>query len=451
MMGICLKELGLFLGKNAQRTDRIQGYAFDSRLVKAGEVFFALSGQKVDGHKFLEDVAQKKAIAAVVSQQYRGPDFGLELFPVVDVKKTLQDLGKIVFSKRKEKVIGITGSVGKTTTKEFIASLLETEFSIQKTLGSANSQVSLPLFLLNLPQDKSDFLVIEMGMSEPRELASLVQMAQPDIAVITKIALQHSRSFPEGLPAIARAKAEILSHSRTSLVILNHQVMQFKEVKERLCCPYITYGSESDQVKDIDYQICTTKEGYIIYEKGKASPVFSLSFNASHLVEDFLAAAIVARTCGMSWASIAKQAPFLTPYALRYEVVQREGVTFVNDCYNASPESMKAALVNLPEPKKGGKKIAVFGSMTELGNFAKEGHTFVAELAHQCGVEKIFCIGFDCQIMVDLFSNLGKSAKICDNISDIRHCLFSEVQSGDVVLIKGSKGHALWKVLNPEG
>lgn len=451
MKGMRLEEFGRFLGKNSSRTDLIQGYAFDSRSVKAGEVFFALPGKKVDGHQFLEDVAQKKILAAVVSQEYRGPDFGLELFPVPDVREALQDLAKIAFSKRKEKVIGVTGSVGKTTTKEFIASLLEKEFLIQKTLGSANSQVSLPLFLLNLPQDKFDFLVIEMGMSEPKELENLVQIAPPDIVVITKIALQHSRSFPEGLPAIARAKAEILSHKRTSLVILNHQVIEFKEVQEKLSCPYITYALESDHVEDIDFQICTARAGYIVKEKGKASPAFSLSFNASHLIEDFLAAAIVARTCGMSWASIAKQAPFLSAYALRYEVVQREGVTFVNDCYNASPESMKAALMNLPEPAKGRRKIAVFGSMTELGKFAKESHAFVANLAHQCGIEKILCIGIDCQIMIDLFSNLGKSAKICDNISDIRNCLFSEIQSGDVVLIKGSKGHELWKVLNPKG
>lgn len=417
-----IQEIAQLLGQNSSSNTAICGYAIDSRMVQEGNLFFALPGKKVDGLHFLREVASKKASAAIVPKSYQGESFGLELIFVEDVRLALQKLAKIAFLNCKGKVIAITGSVGKTTTKEFIAHLLSAKFKVFKTEGSFNSQLSFPLGLLNL-EGEFDIYVLEMGMTESGEIERLVEIAPPDIAVITRIAIAHVGFFSDGIEGIAKAKAEILSHPKTKLAILSTQAHDFVEIASAIKCEKRLYSTEDPILK-----------------------TFLLPFSASHLQENFLAAYMVCKELGMTHEEIQAKAKDLKPYSLRFEIIQKEEVTFVKDCYNANPESMRAALLNLPQPQKLKRTIGILGSMVELGKYSESSHRQIGELALTY-VDELLCLGPDCQPMVDLFEKAGKKAALFSSLDLLKRKMEECIQKGDVVLIKGSKVHQLWKLL----
>lgn len=436
-------QVAYFLGSDVKGSGVIAGFQQDSKAISPGDLFFALKGERSDGHAFLEEVAARGATCAVVSKDYRGKSFGLTLIPVDNGLESLHQLAKATLSSRNVRVIGVTGSVGKTTTKEFIATLLEGKFRVGKTPGNANSQVGVPLSILNL-EGNEEVLVLEMGMSQAGEIQKLVTIAPPEVAILTKVALSHAASFADGLEGIARAKAEILSHPLTKVALLNHQVVPFLSQDPSLSLK-MTYGLEGD-AGGSDFVLCQEKERFYIREKGERSPSFTLPFSASHLCENFLGAAAVARVFGMSWEEIISQAQKLTLFHRRFERVEREGITFINDAYNANPTSMRAALHNLPTPNKEGKRIAVLGSMKELGSYCAQGHQDVAKvaLAH---VDHLLCFGKECIPMVDIFEKGQKPVEHYLDFVALKRRLFELGRPGDVVLLKGSNSMQLWRLL----
>ena len=198
----------------------IEHFDFDSRKLTPNSLFFALKGEKTDGHQFLQEAAQKKVAGAIVSKEFKGEEFGLHLIRVDDVLKSLHQLAKEALSQRELSIIGVTGFVGKTTSKEFIATLLQGKFKVGKTVGNSNSQAGMPTSILNLEGGK-EVLVVEMGMSYPGEIERLVDIAPPDMVLISRIAFSHAENFPDGLAGIAQAKGEILSHPKTRLAIVS--------------------------------------------------------------------------------------------------------------------------------------------------------------------------------------------------------------------------------------
>jgi UDP-N-acetylmuramoyl-tripeptide--D-alanyl-D-alanine ligase len=433
-------EIGRWLGSDVKLTGKVRGFRQNSREVLPGELFFALKGEKVDGHAYLKEVAARGAIGAVVSQEYRGESFGLPLVRVEDGLQSLQQLAKTVHSMRKMRVVAVTGSVGKTTTKEFIATLLEGRFQVGKTPGNANSQVGLPLSLLNLRGDE-EVVVLEMGMSALHEIEKLVAIAPPEVAVITKIALAHAAFFPNGLEGIAAAKAEILSHPRMRLGVINHQAMQFEGMARRGCAK-VVYGWEEGG----DFVLCREGVGYYIREREERSPVFALPFSADHLLENVLGAACVARAMGMQWCEILPRMKGLAVSKHRFERVEREGVVFIDDSYNANPTSMKTALMHLPAPSRGGKRIAVLGAMKELGEHTEEAHRSIAEIALK-HIDHLLCLGEECKVMVEVFERAKRPVEYAETAEAIKQRLLVIAEAGDVVLIKGANSKALWRVL----
>lgn len=423
---------------------KILNFQHNSQEVSTGSLFFALKGEKSDGHQFLCEVAKKGAVGAVISKEYRGERFGLQCVEVDDVLLSLQQLARQVHMTRSTFVIGVTGSVGKTTTKEFIAALLGFKFRVGKTPGNANSQVGVPLSLLNSRGDE-EVLVLEMGMSQPGEIRQLVQIAPPDGVVLTQIALAHAAFFPGGLEEIASAKAELFSHPDTKWGVLNQQVLGFRAPCLVGGFKKISYSlaSVSKTAKAVLY---SDSQEYYIGEGSTRSPQFSLPFNASHLCENFLCAALVAREMGMEWPEIIEQAQHLQPYKNRFELTEKGGVMFVNDSYNASPTSMKAALANLPSPKEGGKRIAVLGAMKELGKFTEEAHFDVGKSAIG-KVDHLICLGQECQPMVEVFKEKGIPVELFDDLSEVKIKVRMLAKRGDVVLLKGSNSKQLWRVL----
>jgi UDP-N-acetylmuramoyl-tripeptide--D-alanyl-D-alanine ligase len=432
-----------WLGSEMRVSGRVGGFKQNSHEVVAGDLFFALKGEKVDGHTYLKEVAEKGAIGAVVSKDYRGEEFSLNLIRVDHVLSSLQGLAKTVHGRRSVRVIGVTGSVGKTTTKEFIATLLEGKFQVGKTPGNANSQVGIPLAILN-SEGNEEVFVMEMGMSMPHEIEKLIDIAPPEISIITKIALAHAAFFPDGLEGIAAAKAEILSHPTTRLAILNHQVALFPSLQQ-VNCLKMTFGLEEDG-KGSDFVLCRESVNFYVKEKGERTLPFALPFTASHLCENFIGAAAVARALGMGWSEIIAQVQKLTVYKRRFERVEKEGITFINDSYNANSTSMKAALSNLPIPAAGKKRIAVLGAMKELGAYTEQSHYEVAIIALSY-VDYLLCLGEECITMVDLFQKAGRPVEHFLEFDSIKTRVFELAEKGDVVLLKGSNSKKLWQIL----
>jgi|JI10StandDraft_1071094.scaffolds.fasta_scaffold04744_1 UDP-N-acetylmuramoyl-tripeptide--D-alanyl-D-alanine ligase len=407
-----IREIAQFLGKESVNKKEIFHFAFDSRKVKPGTFFFALKGEKVDGHTFLEEVASKGGLGAVVSKDYQGPHFGMELFPVENVRKALQHLARDLFKQRPPLVIGVTGTVGKTTTKEFIAGILSEKFRVSKSIGSENSQVSLPLTILNW-EGEDEILVLEMGMSQKKELAQLVQMAPPDLGVLTKVSLAHAAFFDD-LEDIAKAKCELFESKKLKHAFINREASEFKAVQK-------------------------VKGPITWFEKA----TIQSPFTEAPFLENLGAAVSIARHLGMSDGEIEKGAQKLRPFTHRGEKVQKKGVLFIDDAYNASPIAMKGALKSLPE---GRRRIGFLGAMKELGIYEEESHKEVGEYALPL-LDELLCLGKECQVMVDLFQKKGKRATLFETKKEATAHLKKIMKEGDVVLLKGSNSFQLWTVL----
>lgn len=385
--------------------------AVDSRKVVPGALFFALKGASLDGHAFLQDAKDKGARGAVVSEDYSGSSFDLNLFRVRDPLKTLQEIAKIKQRQRKSQIVAITGSVGKTTTKDFISHLLSQKFKVGKSPGNANSQVGTPLAILNELTGDEDIVVLEMGMTHPGNILRLVEIAPPDVAVITSIHLVHAENF-SSIEGIAKAKGEILTHPKTRLAILHHKMAH--------------------------YSFAPIEKHYYSVED---------ALGGEHLPEHFrenLAAAVhVARFYLLSESEICQGASTLQGSNRRFELKVKRGVQFVNDAYNASEASMIAAFRSLP--KTMGRTLAVLGEMRELGKFSEQCHENVARAALEV-IDELWLVGEGCLPIQRVFEAAGKKAPIFKKGSEVLPELQKSARHGDVVLLKGSSHWHLWDI-----
>lgn len=441
MDAITVSKIAELLGRSSLSDRQILGFEADSRKILPGFVFFALQGETVDGHDFLEDVRLKGAALAVVSKSYVGKVPGLELIYVDNVLESLHKIASYRMEIGNMRCVAVTGSVGKTTTKEFIATILEGAFSVGKTPGNANSQVGLPLGILNM-KGTPEIFVAEMGMSQKGEIAALLSIAPPDIAVVTKVALAHALYFPGGLEDVAAAKAEILLHPKTKKSFLHAQVGSFVAFQNIKTHQPIFYGLNGQ-----DAMLLKKEGGFAIRTLEGVTKEFSLPFTALHLAENFLAAALVARELGMEWESIFERAKYLSSYKMRFEKIEKNGVTYINDAYNANPESMKAALENLPSPRTGRNTIAALGEMRELGIFSKKSHQEVGQIAAQ-HADVLFCLEGDALYMAEEFAKSGRPAFYFTSILELKKALHEYIQDGDVVLLKASNSLKMWQVLD---
>lgn len=414
------------------------GFQIDSRLIKANDVFFALKGDKTDGHLFLQEAAEKKARAAVISKEHKQlKAINLELIRVDDVLSFLQETAAESLKGSQAEKIAVTGSVGKTTTKEYISILLEGEFKVSKTFKNYNSQAGFPIAVLNMNRD-ADFLVLEMAMDKKKEIEKLVKIAPPDIAVITRLVEyhQHFKSIEE----LAFAKKEIFCHKNTKIKLINKKLKELKAFKNE---EFLTF-SINDQKADFYLDI---KNGGF-YEIGKKMKLVSkpvsklvsklvLPFRETHLLEDLTASMAVCRLAGEKYENIFKQFDFLKSEKMRFEKVMINGILFIKDCYNANPASTIAAIKNLPEVK--GKKIVVLGSNLELGEFSEEAHEKIIGAAKK-NADEILCLGNEWKHIKDI--------KIFFDHESLAGFLKTIMKKEDVVLIKGSRGMGMEKILD---
>lgn len=420
------------------------GYSVDTRGLKQGDVFFALKGAKVDGHQFLEQAYKNGASCAVVSNEYKGQDFGLKLLKVKDPLRAMQDLASHRLSCGCMKIAAVTGSIGKTTTKDFLSTLLQTKYRTASSPGNSNSQIGLALSILNHVKGDEEVLVLEMGMTHPGNITRLVEMATPDVALITGVALAHAGNF-ESIDEIARAKAEIFLHPKTKVGVLSREIGNFDELCSFGTCKKLSFSTVS---KEADFYASVVDGEVFVTEKGSSRPISlgSLAVPGEHNVHNLLGAVAVARVFGVDWEDIRLAVKRLKLPEMRLQFVMKNGVLFVNDSYNASEVTVKAALKSLPLPEKGGRKIAVLGEMLELGKFSSACHTNVALFALNY-VDKMYCFGSECLPIYEIWKREGRPARLFADQTELIEQLKQDVFPGDVVLLKGSRSKQMWKVL----
>jgi len=395
----------------------ITGVATDSREVKPGMLFVALKGAKVDGHDFLDEAFANGAVAALVEPHVAKNERYIRVVSPLDA---LQAIAAWHVARSKAQIIGITGSLGKTTTKEFLYTLLKSTYKTACTSGNQNSQVGMAASLINNVEGDEEFLVVEMGMTKPGHIKSLVDIAQPDFALLTEIALVHAENFAS-IDDIARAKAEIFSHPKTKLALIS---------KASSCCELLQSLAH-----------CQT----MVYEVEEA--LFSqISLPAPHVYKNLQGAICMAKACGMTDVEISAALNELKLPAKRLENVQKGKICFIDDSYNAAEPSLKAALSYLKE-QDGKRKIAVIGHMRELGSFSEGCHKAVGEHAIGCA-DSIYLLGEECTPIISICKEAQKPCKHFIDFSELVATLKNELQDEDLVLLKGSRSNGLWRVLD---
>jgi UDP-N-acetylmuramoyl-tripeptide--D-alanyl-D-alanine ligase len=436
LWGECANEL------SAQIT--VEGVSVDSRLTKCGDLFFALPGAHVDGHLFLGDAARRGAKAAVVHASYKGDAHGLHLIYASDVLEALKKMARTFVKINGSQVVAVTGSLGKTTTKEFIACLLRSRFNVLASVGNQNSQIGLPLSILNHVGAPADIFVLEMGMTHAGNITDLISIAPPDVAVVTAVTLVHACNF-DSLEAIVKAKSEIFGSSGTKLGIYHLNSDVGNRLRDAGDCRKQTFSLDS---LDADWFLESFSDGLRLKISDEVIDLPKWNLLGQHNIQNFLAAVVVARHFGVSWEEIVEAQRLLTLPERRLQVIEKGGATFVNDSYNACELSVKAALSSLPSPEQGGRKIAVIGEMLELGKFSESCHHSVGVHALK-SVDKVICLGSACEPIYDSWCQAGRSNDILwkDTRGDVVDALKLLMKRGDVILLKGSRAKELWKVL----
>ena len=418
------------------------GATNDTRRLQPGQLFVALQGVR-DGHEFIHN-AMSNGAAAVLCTRMVGD------YPAIYVSNTRLALGEIARRERMRigmQVVGVTGSVGKSTTKEMIAQVMETTFRTAKTPANHNNDIGMPMAILGMPED-TQVAVVEMGMNHFREMAYLSRIARPDLAVILNIGTMHMEHLgsQEG---IRRAKMEILEGmAPDARLVLNGDDALLRSLEEQPEQPILYFGTDDSlnvYATDIrqDDTLCFTAHD----DGGDSFPV-RLHVEGSHYVPDALAAVTVGLAMGVTPANIRTGLDCFRNMSGRQEVLEIGGITFIKDCYNAGPESMEAALKVLG--KKPGRRVAVLGDMLELGACTAAEHYRVGRLA-VAKSDLVFAFGPNAERVVNGCITGGMEKFHVQGFTEmdkIIAALKRMLLPGDVVLVKGSHGMHMEQIID---
>ncbi len=419
----------------------VSGFSIDSRTLEPGDLFFALRGENQDGHRYLTQAFERGASAAIVDREVSAAGITLR---VVDSLGALQQLARWARKKWAGRVVGVTGSAGKTSTKDVIAALLEPAMPVGKTIGNFNNHFGLPISILRLPQD-SKAAVLELGMSHTDEIRDLCTIARPDIGVITNVGSAHIENF-ESIEGIALAKRELIeSLPIDGIAVLNaddRRVRQFRGVHPGHS---IAFGlSEDAEVRAEDVKI---------HENGVQFRVSSTQFESQllgrHGLRNILAGIAVAQVFGIEPSSLQEPVRSLSPGNMRGERIEYKGIKIFNDCYNSNPDAARAMLEVLQETPAQ-RHIAVLGEMLELGRWSEPLHRDVGRYAAECGISVLIGIRGAAGCMVDAAVKAGhaqNAAYFFEDPADAGILLRKIAQPGDAILFKGSRGTRVEKAL----
>lgn len=421
-----------------------RGAAIDSRRITGGELFFALPGSRVDGHAFVADALQRGAAGAVVDRPVEGTERG-SVIRVADTYQALHALTRAVRRAVPERLVAITGSSGKTTTKELLASMLGRAFRTAKSPGNLNNLYGFPLALLGIPED-SQWMVAEMGMSTPGELRQISLLGRPDVALFTNVRPVHLESFPD-LRGIADAKAELLAGlAPEGLVIANADDPWVMRIAQEHSGRVVRYGRGRDaQVRATEVGPAAGEQigSRFVIEAGGERVTVTLRIHGLYNVENCLAAAACAFSLGVPLAEIAAAAATFSPAAGRGEVIRLAGpVTLIDDSYNSNPDAARKALESAAQ-LTASRTIAILGDMLELGPEAERFHREVGARAAELGFSLVVGVGPLARALVDGARGAKSDVAWFADASSAARWLTPAITAGDLVLVKGSRGIGL--------
>ncbi len=419
----------------------------DSRTLQPGDLFVPLRGENFDGHQFLAQAAERGASAALVDEKC---DVKLPAnLAVVLVPDTLAAYQQIAAEYRRSlglKVIGITGSNGKTSTKDFLAAALARRFRVTKTEGNFNNHVGLPRTILEAGA-QDEIAVWEIGMNHPGEIAPLAKIARPDAAIITNIGTAHIE-FMGSREAIAQEKGVLAEAvGAGGFVILNADDAFSEVIAQRTRAKVIRAGIERGSLRAEDIRQTSAGSEFTVLEGAHRCRV-QLPVPGLHMVQNAMLAIAAARAFGISLEEAAAGLASTPLTKARLQLREVRGVRFLDDSYNANPESMKAALRTLIELRTEGTRFAVLGYMGELGTESERGHAEVGEAAAAFGIDRLIVVGPQAEAIARAAraAGLAKTDSVLDAAA-AAELLAEETRAGDLVLLKGSRTARMERVL----
>jgi UDP-N-acetylmuramoyl-tripeptide--D-alanyl-D-alanine ligase len=433
------------------------GYSIDSRTVAPGELFFAVRGERLDGHDFIANALDRGAIAAVVSLARVAslPDEVLAA-PLLIVEDPLQAMQALAAHVRRHwggRIVAVTGSAGKTSTKDAVAAALGTRFRVLKSLGNLNNGYGLPLQLLRLEREH-EFAVIEMGMNHPGEIAQLARIAAPDWGVITNVGAAHIENFPDGQTGIARAKYELVEALPASgVAFLNCDDRYVGQFGRDFAGKAVYFGAGPCA----DPQITAIREPSVpemaclqidILSEGQPATM-RLPLLGRHNASNAVAAMAVAREAGVPLNDAIHALETLTPGDKRGEVLTIAGATIINDSYNSNPEALQSMIQALAA-RPAQRRILVAGEMLELGSHAQALHAVCGRAAAEAGIDIIVGVRGNAEYFVLAATDagvIGVAAIFLPDAEAAGEWLKENLKLGDVVLIKGSRGVRLERAI----
>ena len=427
-----MKEISAVVGVPAESDARITGWSVDSRSVRAGDLFFALRGSNHDGNAYLEEAFRKGAVAAIANRQSAG-----EVLVVPDTLVALQDVAAWARHQWGGEVVGVTGSAGKTSTKDIIAAMLSVGMPVGKNVGNLNNHVGVPLSILRLDSNVR-VAVLELAMNHAGEIRRLCEIARPRVGVVTNVGHAHIEAF-DSIEGIAAAKRELIeSLPADGIAVLNADdplVARFREVHRGRTVTFGLSAAAEVRAENVEYGA----EGVKFSVSGVR---FESSLIGRHSVLNFLAGIAVAGLFGISPEQLTEVVRESSAGPMRGERFQHNGILILNDCYNSNPDAARA-MIDVLRDTPAQRRVAVLGEMLELGRWSESLHRDVGNYVAECGIDVLVGIRGAARDLVDAAQQAGHAVDAAFFFSEPAAAgdrLREIAREGDVILFKGSRG-----------
>ena len=426
---------------------KVSSVSTDTRTIREGALFIALKGDHFDGHDFVETAIEAGAVAVMLNREECPDNTGK--YAVVGVEDTYSALQLFARNYRMDlglTVIGITGSNGKTTTKDLIASVLSEEFSVSATVGNLNNHIGLPLSVLSA-DDSHEFGVWEMGMSMPGEIRRLSEIAVPDVAIVTNIGMAHIESM-KSREAIAEEKGMLAEAiGEEGIVILNGEDKYADTIARRCRARVVTVGFGVGDFRAVEVEQAGSGVKFTIVANGERHRA-SVAAPGRHMVVNALLATAVGSHLGLSMEAITRGLERARLTAGRMQQRSIGGVAYIDDSYNANPDSTKAAIDTLVAQNCEGRRILVIGGMAELGAISDDEHRKVGKSAAAAGIDCVLSVGeMAASVHGGAESQVPGCAHHFESHGQCIDFLNLEARPGDLVLVKGSRSSAMERIL----
>ncbi|BAB81567.1 MAG: UDP-N-acetylmuramoyl-tripeptide--D-alanyl-D-alanine ligase [Clostridium perfringens] len=414
----------------------IKAVSTDTRKIEEGTMFIALKGENFNGNNYVLDAFNKGAKIAIVDEvkcDLNELKEDVALIKVQNTGRALMDLAKFYREKLGLKVVGITGSAGKTSTKDLVAAVLSDKYKVFKTKGNFNNEIGLPLMILEL-DSTYDVAILEMGMRGLGQIKELAEIASPDLGIITNIGISHIEIL-KTRENILKAKMEIATFfdkNNTLVVCGNDDFLgalpeaEYKIVK--------TGVGENFKIgaKNIALEELSSK--FTVYD-GEKEEEFSLDMPGEHNISNLMLGIAIAKELGVSFEEMKRGLKNIEATSMRLELIKKDGFSILNDCYNSSPVAVKSA-IDVMKNIEGKRRIAVLGTMRELGHKSEEAHEEIGKYAKENGIEKVLCFG---NFSENIKEGYGEGCTVYENKEELIKDLLNIICDGDIILVKASR------------